>query len=264
MTAHFSFVSSQVRAEVQQAVCWAVSTKADPKRYWRRIGNGHCFSFCKFSAEASVRKSRWQAEEHWRLLMKTLADISVIHVTMLKLLLESPSVEAAFLSLERLLFGLSGWVVCCFFLWTFGMLSIDAIQGKIWHKFWTHSHINHICERIQHAAFAHAKKAKWPQSQLHKHQRCKYEYEPSLPLQVERQDEESSVNNYEEGEGGGKIHQKKVCALKKVKYCPLVAPSCCNKLLLCKQHPQEVQNSLFLNHISTQRLAVLDTTLCRW
>lgn len=40
--------------------------------------------------------------------MKTLADISVIHVTMLKLLLESPSVEAAFLSLERLLFGLSG------------------------------------------------------------------------------------------------------------------------------------------------------------
>lgn len=38
--------------------CWAVSTKADAKRYWRRIGNGHCFSFCKFSAEASVRKSR--------------------------------------------------------------------------------------------------------------------------------------------------------------------------------------------------------------
>lgn len=108
MTAHFSLASSQVRPEVQQAVCWAVSTKADPKRYWGRIGHGRCFSFCKFSAEASVRKSRCQAEGRWQLLMKALADVSVTHVTMLKLLLESPSVDAAFLSLERLLFGLSG------------------------------------------------------------------------------------------------------------------------------------------------------------
>lgn len=131
--------------------------KADPKHHSGRMGN-RLFLVLFAAWEVTVRNLRSKAQGLTWLLLKNLADISVRYVAIL--LRFSPfleTVDIALLSLECLLFGLS--IFYFFFLWAFSMLFfINAIQSKIWDKFWTHLHVNHIYKEIQHAAFARAKR----------------------------------------------------------------------------------------------------------
>lgn len=161
------------------------------------------------------------------------------HSVQMKPLLETPSADIAFLSLECLLFGLSVF----FFLWAFGMLFIDAVQGKIGHKFWTHSHINHICERIQHAAFAHAKR---PNDHSHSctsvrgaststNHLCRCKWKDKIRSQV------LTFTKRKKVEGNSRVCVKKKCNVASWWQLPAGI-----KLLLCKQYPRRCKIHYFL------------------
>lgn len=260
MTAPFSFATSQVRYMKYNRFITGLNATRQTPNVTLEESKRPLFLVLFAALDVTVRKSRSKAQGLSRLFMKNLTDISVIHVTIL--FRWNPS--------WRLLWILPFylWNVCYLvwfflggFLWAFGMLPIDAIQGKIWHKFWTHSHINHICERIQHAAFAHAKR---PNDHSHSctsvrgaststNHLCRCKWKDKIRSQV------LTVTTRKKVEG-----KSRVCAEKKVQCCLLVATSCWNKAIIVQTVSQEVQNSLFSNHILIQKLAVLLTDALWW
>lgn len=242
MMGHFSFATSQVRYEDN----WAVCHKADPQHYSRRIENRKLFVVLFAALEVTVSRSRSKAQGLPWLFMKYLSD------NMSPFCSDETPFGDSFCGYCLFIFGMSAiWSICLyffFFLWAFGMLSFDAIQGKIIYiyieyKFWTHSHINHICERIQHAAFAHAKR---PNDHSHSYTNvrgaststnhlCRCKWKDKIRGQV------LTVTKRKKVERKSRVCGKKMCNVASWWQLPAGI-----QLLLCKQCPRRCKIHYFL------------------
>lgn len=111
MTAHFSFATSQVRYEDNRVITGLYATRQTPNITLEESKTGNCLLFC-----LQLWKSLWADQDQKlrcsRGFLWNIYQITCHHSVQMKPLLETPSVDIAFLSLECLLFGPS---VCIFF-----------------------------------------------------------------------------------------------------------------------------------------------------
>lgn len=212
--------------------------------------------------DVTVKKSRSKAQGLLRLFMKNLTDISVIHVTIL--FRWNPSWTLLWI----LPFYL--WNVCylvCFFFCLFVFCEHLAcflfMQSKVKYDINSeHTHINHICERIQHAAFAHAKR---PNDHSHSctsvrgaststNHLCRCKWKDKIRSQV------LTVTTRKKVEGKSRVRvEKKKCNVASWWQLPAGI-----KLLLCKQCPRRCKIHYFLIIFLIQKLAVLLTDALWW
>lgn len=117
------------RYEDNRLITVLYATRQTPNITLEESKTGNCLLFC-LQLWKSLSADQDQKLRGSRGFLWNIYQITCHHSVQMKPLLETPSVDIAFLSLECLLFGPS---VCIyfFFLWAFGMLSFDAIQGKI-------------------------------------------------------------------------------------------------------------------------------------